>query len=77
MKTIGRVLLVCWALLALGVALIFAVPKLASQVLHPIASYFQLIPMILLVATAFTESFVPTGPVSRGSDSGETAPVAR
>jgi hypothetical protein len=53
MKSIGRVLLVCWALLALGVALIFAVPKLASEVLHPIASYFQLIPMILLVATAF------------------------
>jgi len=53
MKTIGRVLLVCWALLALGVVLIFALPKLASQVLHPIAFYYQLIPMILLVATAF------------------------
>jgi hypothetical protein len=53
MKTIGRVLLVCCALLALGVVLIFALPKLASQVLHPIASYYQLIPMILLVATAF------------------------
>jgi hypothetical protein len=53
MKTGGRVLLVAWALLAVGVALIFALPKLASQVLHPIASYFQLIPMILLVATVF------------------------
>ena len=45
-------LLLGWILLALGVALTFAWPKFASSVLRPIASYFQLIPMILLVATA-------------------------
>jgi hypothetical protein len=51
-KTAGRVLLLGWVVLALGVVLIFAFPKPASSVLHPIASYFQLIPAILLVATA-------------------------
>jgi uncharacterized membrane protein len=51
MKTAGRLLLLGWTVLALGVVLIFALPKLASAVLHPIASYFQLIPMILLFAT--------------------------
>ena len=51
MKAAGRMLLLGWILLALGVVLIFALPKLASTVLHPIASYFQLIPLILLVAT--------------------------
>jgi hypothetical protein len=52
MKTVGRMLLLGWALLAVGVGLVFAFPRLASTVLHPIASYIQLIPMILLVVTA-------------------------
>jgi len=51
MKTIGRMLLVGWALLALGVALTFAWPKPASRILHPISLYLQLIPMTLLVVT--------------------------
>ena len=52
MRTVGRILLSGWVLLALGVALTFAWPKLASRVLHPVSLYLQLIPMILLVATA-------------------------
>jgi hypothetical protein len=51
-KAARRVLILGWITLALGVVLIFALPKVASTILHPIASYFQLLPMILLVATA-------------------------
>jgi hypothetical protein len=52
MKTAGRVLLFGWVLVGLSVVLIFALPKVASRILHPIASYFHLIPMLLLIATA-------------------------
>jgi len=52
MKLFGRVLLVGWLMLILTVGLAFAFPKPVSRILHSIAPYFQLIPALLLIATA-------------------------
>jgi hypothetical protein len=52
MKTFGRVLLSGWLLLFLTVGLVFAFPKPASRILHPIAPYFQVVPLLLLIGTA-------------------------
>jgi hypothetical protein len=49
--TFGRVLLLAWLILGLTVALAFAFPKSASHLLHPVAPYFQLIPISLLIGT--------------------------
>ncbi|HEY2859762.1 MAG TPA: hypothetical protein VGJ21_15180 [Terracidiphilus sp.] len=47
----GKSLIACWALLFLTVAAVFMFPKGMSGVLHPIADYFVLWPLTLLVAT--------------------------
>jgi|HubBroStandDraft_5_1064220.scaffolds.fasta_scaffold486648_1 hypothetical protein len=51
MKTFRHMLLLGWALLGVVVLVIFAEPELAARVLHPIVSYFPLIPGFLLLAT--------------------------
>jgi len=47
----GKALIACWALLFLTVAAGFTFPKGMSYVLHPIAEYFVLWPVTLLIAT--------------------------
>jgi hypothetical protein len=47
------VLLIAWFLLLLGVALAFTFPKHTARILHPVSSYYHVVPMILVIVTAF------------------------
>lgn len=51
MKVFRNILIAGWALIVLTVGLAFVFPKGMSHVLSPIASFFHLIPAILLVLT--------------------------
>jgi hypothetical protein len=50
-RIFGRILLYAWVLLFVAVGLIFALPMSAAHVLHSFAPYFQVIPLLLLIAT--------------------------
>ncbi len=51
MKTFGRVLLLGWILVVLGVALVFTFPKVVIGILHPTYSYFRLLVALLIAGT--------------------------
>jgi hypothetical protein len=51
MKAFRFIVIAGWILLFLTVGLAFAFPNAMFHVLHPIASYFQLIPAVLLFLT--------------------------
>lgn len=48
---LGKALIVCWVLLFLTIAAAFTFPKGMSHFLHPVAEYFVLWPIGLLIAT--------------------------
>jgi hypothetical protein len=53
MNTLRRVVLAAWVLFFAVVALFFAFPKPMSRILHPVTPYFVLLPIFVLVLSAF------------------------